>query len=148
MNIPLATSWHSHLKEVFQTKKYQELLMFLEKEYDSKNIYPPQNKIYEALNLLPLERVTIVIIGQDPYHKEGQAQGLSFSVPKGNKLPPSLRNIYKELEYDLGISKDYTNGDLHSWVHQGVLLLNSVLTVEEASPNSHKLYEIFAQVHP
>lgn len=105
-------------------------------EYN-KDIYPKKESIFKALELTPLKDVKVVILGQDPYHGEGQANGLSFSVNKGIKLPPSLRNIYKELEQDLGIPTP-THGDLTNWSKQGVLLLNSVLTVEKGKPGSHK----------
>jgi len=113
--------------------KESKTLLF--KEYP--NIYPPKEQIFRALKLTPFENIKVVILGQDPYHGEGQANGLAFSVNKGIKVPPSLRNIYKELESDLNI-KSPLHGDLTSWAKQGVLLLNSVLTVEKDNPGSHK----------
>ena len=101
------------------------------------NIFPPKKQIFRALELTPFENIKVVILGQDPYHGEGEANGLAFSVNKGIKLPPSLRNIYKELESDLGV-KPPIQGDLTSWAKQGVLLLNSVLTVEKDKPGSHR----------
>ncbi len=102
------------------------------------HIFPPESLVYRALELTPIERVRVVILGQDPYHGPGQANGLAFSVNKGVRLPPSLQNIYKEIERDLNTKKDFTNGDLELWATQGVLLLNSALTVEEGKPGSHK----------
>lgn len=100
-------------------------------------IYPPKELIFRALELTPFENIKVVILGQDPYHGEGEANGLAFSVNKGVKLPPSLRNIYEELKSDMGI-KIPNHGDLTSWAKQGVLLLNSVLTVEKDKPASHR----------
>lgn len=104
---------------------------------NSPQVYPPKELIFRALELTTLEKVKVVILGQDPYHGKGEANGLAFSVNKGIKLPPSLRNIYKELETDLGI-KPALHGDLTSWAKQGVLLLNSVLTVKKDKPGSHR----------
>lgn len=110
--------------------------MNLEEIYkDGKKIYPPKYHVFRAMELCPLDKVKVVILGQDPYHGPGQANGLAFSVNKGITLPPSLRNIFKELESDLRIKNTY--GDLTSWAKQGVLLLNTVLTVEEGKPGSH-----------
>lgn len=106
---------------------------------EQAEIYPPKRQEFQALELCPPEEVRVVILGQDPYHEPGQAMGLSFSVPEGVKLPPSLRNIYTELESDLGIPpKD--SGNLSHWARQGVLLLNTVLTVERGKANSHSLW--------
>ncbi|MDD8048879.1 MAG: uracil-DNA glycosylase [Thomasclavelia sp.] len=127
--------------EIVKTEKskdyYNSLHSFVENEYNSKVIYPPKNEIFRALNLCSFEDVKVVILGQDPYHEKGQANGLAFSVTKNTKIPPSLVNIYKELHDDLGI-KIPNNGDLTPWAKQGVLLLNNVLTVEEGKANSHK----------
>ena len=109
--------------------------MFINKEYKEKIVYPPKRDILRALKLTDYNDVKVVILGQDPYHGENEANGLSFSVNEGIKLPPSLKNIYKELYDDLGITK--TTGDLTSWANQGVLLLNSVLTVLKDTPTSH-----------
>lgn len=106
-------------------------------EYQTKTIYPDEQAIFTAFTLCSFEDVQVVILGQDPYHGAGQAQGLSFSVPDGMKLPPSLRNIYKELESDLGLTPN-TSGNLTNWAKQGVLLLNSTLTVEAGKPGSHQ----------
>ncbi|EAL3833223.1 uracil-DNA glycosylase, partial [Campylobacter upsaliensis] len=104
-----------------------------------KNIYPPANLTFNAFNLTPLNSLKIVLLGQDPYHKQNQAMGLSFSVPKGVPIPPSLRNIFKELNADLGV-KIPQNGDLSAWARQGVLLLNAIFSVEENKPLSHSLW--------
>lgn len=109
----------------------------MDKAFKEKNIYPPREEIFRALELSSYKNTKVIILGQDPYYNYGQAQGLSFSVNKGVKLPPSLRNIYKEMETDLGI-KPANSGSLISWAKQGVLLLNASLTVEEKKPNSHK----------
>jgi uracil-DNA glycosylase len=112
-------------------------MIFLEKEYMTKNIFPPKENVFEIFNKLDYQNIKVVILGQDPYHKKGQCHGPAFSVLPGVKIPPSLRNIYKELEaeYMKPIEKD---GYLNSWVEQGVFLLNSVLTVEEGKANSHQ----------
>ena len=106
-------------------------------EYQTKEIYPPRDHVFEALKLTPYKNVKVVIVGQDPYHGVGEAHGLSFSVQKGVKIPPSLQNIYKELDDDLGI-KPRMDGDLTSWAREGVLLLNAVLTVQKDKPASHR----------
>ena len=116
---------------------YQELLAFVQKRREEVSVFPEEKNVFRALELTPFESVKVVILGQDPYHGFGQAHGLSFSVQKGIPLPPSLRNIYKELQEDLG-GELPTEGDLSHWAKQGVLLLNTVLTVEEGNANSHK----------
>lgn len=131
-------SWDELLKDDFNSKHYQKLRQFLKKEYFTKTIYPPMDDIFNALKFTDFNDVKAVILGQDPYHGEGQAHGLCFSVKKGIKPPPSLINIYKEQKQDLGIDQPLDNGDLTKWTKQGVLLLNTVLTVRKASPNSHK----------
>lgn len=115
---------------------FNELNSNLDKMYKDKVVYPPKKDLYRAFDLCEYLDTKLVIIGQDPYHGEGQANGLAFSVYKDTKIPPSLRNIYKELESDLGIVK--TDGELEGWAEQGVLLLNKILSVEEASPAAHK----------
>ncbi|MCF0116702.1 MAG: uracil-DNA glycosylase, partial [Bacilli bacterium] len=110
---------------------------FLKQEYQSKTIYPKQENILKAFKFTPYEEIKVVIIGQDPYHEEGQAQGLAFSVPDKFTLPPSLRNIYKEIQNDLNVEMDFTNGDLTYLTSQGVLLLNTILTVEKGKALSH-----------
>lgn len=130
--------WRGVLNDFFKTKTYIQLSDFIESEYSSKQIFPKREDIFRAFCLTPFSRVKVVIIGQDPYHDEGQACGLCFSVPDGVVVPPSLKNIYKEIYTDTGVKKDTTDGVLDSWAKQGVLLLNSVLTVFAHSPASHR----------
>ena len=132
----IGNSWDKVLKEMFDSKEYQAFFQKIEKEYQNKIIYPKKENIYNALKLTPYENVKVVIVGQDPYHGENEAHGLSFSVQRGIKLPPSLKNIYKEISNDLNIVEPNC-GDLTSWAKEGVLLLNSVLTVEKDKPASH-----------
>ena len=127
--------WDAVLKEEYEKNYFKNIAMFINKEYKEKIVYPPKIDILRALKLTDYNDVKVVILGQDPYHGENEANGLSFSVNEGIKLPPSLKNIYKELYDDLGITK--TTGDLTSWANQGVLLLNSVLTVLKDTPTSH-----------
>ena len=135
--VDIEESWYNLLENEFEKTYFNNLRDFVKNEYKSKQIFPPPKLIFNAFNLTPVKKVKVIIIGQDPYHKEGQAHGLSFSVPKKIKTPPSLMNIYKELESDIG--KDIPNhGLLEDWANQGVLLLNSVLTVESGKANSHK----------
>ena len=131
------TTWDEILAEEMQKDYYQELLAFVQKRREEVSVFPEEKNVFRALELTPFESVKVVILGQDPYHGFGQAHGLSFSVQKGIPLPPSLRNIYKELQEDLG-GELPTEGDLSHWAKQGVLLLNTVLTVEEGNANSHK----------
>ncbi|MGT4663860.1 uracil-DNA glycosylase [Enterococcus hirae] len=130
-------SWQTILTDEFEKEYYQKLRNFLKKEYTTQKIHPDMYHIYEALELTPYEKVKVVILGQDPYHGVKQAHGLSFSVQPGVKIPPSLNNIYKELQSDLGISP-VKHGNLVSWAKQGVLLLNTVLTVREGQAYSHR----------
>lgn len=131
-------TWNAALQEEFGKPYMQGLSQFLEAEADAgKVIFPPRDDLFSALNLTPLPDVKVVILGQDPYHGQGQAHGLSFSVRKGVKLPPSLKNIYKELSSDLGIDPA-SHGFLDHWARQGVLLLNAVLTVESGKANAHQ----------
>ncbi|MCL2513553.1 MAG: uracil-DNA glycosylase [Oscillospiraceae bacterium] len=132
----IGNNWDEILKDAFQSEAYQNLRGFLKSEYGSARIYPPMNDIFNALKFTPPENVKIVLIGQDPYINEGQAHGLAFSVKSGLK-PPSLQNIYKELHSDLGILPA-ESGCLIPWAQQGVLLLNTVLTVRAGLSNSHK----------
>ena len=136
--IQLDAGWKSGLSEFLLSPKVDELKDFLvqEKKAD-KIIYPPSSLIFNALNTTPLANVKVVILGQDPYHGPNQAHGLSFSVQKGVAIPPSLRNIFHELNTDLGVVKPI-HGDLTRWAEQGVLLLNAVLTVEAGQPTSHQ----------
>lgn len=136
MTLP-ENSWGKFLDEIWASPKLRDLQRFLEKEIQNKSVYPSAASVFRALELTPLEKVRVVILGQDPYHGEGQAQGLAFSVPKGVKLPPSLRNIFKELSEDLGCAIP-TSGDLQSWAEKGVLLLNTSLTVEAGKAGSHQ----------
>ena len=131
------TTWNEILAEEMQKDYYQELQAFVQKRRAEVRVFPEEKNVFTALELTPFESVKVVILGQDPYHGFGQAHGLSFSVQKGTPLPPSLKNIYKELQDDIG--GDFpTEGDLSHWAKQGVLLLNTVLTVEEGNANSHK----------
>ncbi len=129
-------SWSELLKAEMSKDYFKNIMKVLNKEYENFRIYPPQEDIMKAFLLTPLDKVKVVIIGQDPYHEEGQAMGLSFSVHKGIPLPKSLINIYKELHDDLGIETP-TTGDLTSWAKQGVLLLNTILTVRQGDALSH-----------
>ena len=120
-----------------QQPYYQELEQFVSQEYATKTIYPPRTRVFHCFNFKDYEDIKVVIIGQDPYHEEHQANGLAFSVERGVKIPPSLVNIYKEAHDDVGIDIP-THGDLSAWANQGVLLLNTVLTVRAHQANSHK----------
>ena len=131
------TTWNEILAEEMQKDYYQELQAFIQKRRAEVRVFPEEKNVFNALELTPFESVKVVILGQDPYHGFGQAHGLSFSVQKGIPLPPSLKNIYKELQEDIGGDLP-TEGDLTHWAKQGVLLLNTVLTVEEGNANSHK----------
>jgi uracil-DNA glycosylase len=136
--IQLEHSWKIRLQAEFEKPYMQNLKVFLqEQKQQGKVIYPPGKQIFAALNSVPFDKVKVVILGQDPYHGPGQAHGLCFSVPDGVSLPPSLKNIFKELQNDLGI-KPKVNGNLTAWAEQGVLLLNSVLTVEAGQAGSHQ----------
>jgi len=143
--INLESSWLKVLKDEFEKPYMKNLSIFLNSEKkNNKIIYPPGSKIFNALNLTPFTSVKVIILGQDPYHGQNQANGLSFSVEIGNKIPPSLQNIFKELNSDLNILPSQ-HGDLSNWAKQGVLLLNTILTVESSKPSSHsdKGWEIF-----
>ena len=134
-------TWVEFFKTV-QEKDYSKTLHdFLDREYASHICYPPRNLVFNAFKLTPLENVKVVIIGQDPYHEPGQAMGLSFSVPKGIGVPPSLINIYKEIQNEYNIKVDMSNGDLTYLAQQGVLLLNSILSVRAHAPMSHNIKE-------
>ncbi|MEN0088741.1 MAG: uracil-DNA glycosylase [Pseudomonadota bacterium] len=137
-DIQLHESWREPLRAQFNSIEMQSLKAFLQSERQAgKTIFPRPAHWFAALDAVPLDEVKVVILGQDPYHGPGQAHGLSFSVPQGVRVPPSLLNIYKELEGDLGIAPA-NHGNLQSWANQGVLLLNSVLTVEAHKAASHK----------
>lgn len=133
----IGNDWDEALKVIWNSNGFKNFYNKIMAEYDTKTIYPPKNYIFNALKLTSFKDTKVVIVGQDPYHEEHQAHGLSFSVQKGVKLPPSLQNIYKELESDLGI-KPRVDGDLTGWAKQGVLLLNAVLTVEKGHAGSHR----------
>ncbi len=142
--VMIEDSWYEVLKQEFMAAYFQDLIAFLKKEKSEHIIYPPGGLIFKAFDSTPFEKVKVVILGQDPYHGKGQAEGLSFSVPLGVTCPPSLKNIYKEMRDDLGI-QPVSHGHLAAWAEQGVLLLNSVLTVRASQPGSHrnKGWELF-----
>jgi uracil-DNA glycosylase len=145
MDVKIEESWKHALKDEFEKDYFIKLTEFVRGEYLSgKTIYPEPKNIFNAFNLCPLDKVRVVIIGQDPYHEPGQAHGLCFSVQNGIDLPPSLVNIYKEIESDIG-HKSITHGDLTAWANQGVLLLNSTLSVQAhlAASHSGKGWETF-----
>ena len=133
----LPPSWQSAVGEELDKPYFQALRVFLDQERVAHTVFPPEDQVFTALKVTPYEQVKVFLLGQDPYHDDGQAQGLCFSVPLGIKPPPSLVNIFKELHNDLGC-RIPNNGCLIPWARQGVLLLNAVLTVRAHSPNSHK----------
>lgn len=133
----LNNDWAALLDSEFEKPYYQKLRDQLKEEYQTRSVYPDMHEIFAALHLTPYQETKVVIIGQDPYHGQGQAHGLSFSVQPGIKVPPSLRNIYQELREDLGCETP-EHGYLASWAEQGVMLLNTVLTVRAHEPNSHR----------
>ncbi|MEX2512730.1 MAG: uracil-DNA glycosylase [Cyclobacteriaceae bacterium] len=144
MNVKIENSWKATLDEEFNKPYFSDLAEFVRKEYLHKTIYPKGRHIFNAFELCPIEKVKVVILGQDPYHGPGQAHGLSFSVQEGIPFPPSLINIFKELKNDLGIPVP-SHGNLEKWAKQGVLLLNATLTVEAHKAGSHQNqgWEIF-----
>lgn len=133
----IGNSWDEYLGSEFAKPYYQQLRKFLDVEYEKHTIYPPARLLYSALRLCSYEQVKVVILGQDPYHQPQQAMGLAFSVPPGIAVPPSLQNIYKEIYHEYGYPLPHT-GDLRPWAKQGVLLLNTVLSVRENTPFSHR----------
>lgn len=137
MNVKIDNSWREHIGAEFEKPYFSALTDFVRHEYTTTTCYPPGSLIFNAFNLCPFDRVKAVIIGQDPYHEPGQAQGLSFSVPEGVPFPPSLQNIFKEIQLDLGKPMPPT-GDLTRWAEQGVLLLNATLTVRAHQAASHQ----------
>ncbi len=141
--VNIGNSWDEILKDEFKKDYYLKLREFLKEEYSTRIIYPDMYNIFNALKYTAYEDVKVVLLGQDPYHEPGQAQGLCFSVPSDLKKPPSLVNMYKELKDELGI--DRTSGSLEDWARQGVLLLNAVLTVRKGAAGSHagKGWEVF-----
>ena len=133
----IGNDWDEKLKVIWDSEGFKKFYQLVEDEYQNKTIFPPKDHIFEALKLTSYKDTRVVIVGQDPYHGEGEAHGLSFSVQKGVKIPPSLQNIYKELNDDLGIPPK-NNGDLTNWAKSGVLMLNAVLTVVKDTPASHR----------
>ncbi|WMJ74765.1 uracil-DNA glycosylase [Cytophagaceae bacterium ABcell3] len=144
MFLDIDVSWKSVLEGEFEKSYFQQLKSFVETDQEMHVIYPPQHLIFSAFRFCPFDKVKAVIIGQDPYHGEGQANGLCFSVNDGVKCPPSLKNIFKELKSDIG-KEIPANGNLEHWAKQGVLLLNATLTVRAGTPGSHqkKGWEVF-----
>ena len=137
MNVRIEESWKKRLGGEFDQQYFVNLTNYVRQEYMLHTCYPPGKLIFNAFNLCPFDEVKVVIIGQDPYHEPGQAMGLSFSVPEGVMMPPSLVNIFKEIQMDLGTPMPQ-NGDLTRWAKQGVLLLNATLTVQAHLANSHQ----------
>ncbi|MGR6870827.1 uracil-DNA glycosylase [Pseudomonas sp. HK3] len=142
----LDASWQAYFSSQLSQPYMQTLLEYVEEEYVDETVYPPKGNVWDAFKLTALSNVRVVIMGQDPYHGAGQAHGLSFSVQDNIKIPPSLKNIFKELNRDLGLTVS-DSGNLQAWAEQGVLLLNSCLTVRESEPASHSKqgWEVFTQ---
>jgi uracil-DNA glycosylase len=137
MNVKISESWKVHLQEEFEKEYFKKLVEFVKEEYRTKKVYPPGSKIFNAFEKCSFENCRVVILGQDPYHGEGQANGLCFSVADGVKMPPSLVNIFKEIKEDLG-KEIPKSGNLERWAEQGVLLLNATLTVRAGEAGSHQ----------
>ena len=137
----MSSSWKDFFEKEKEKAYFRKLEEFLDNEYKNKVIYPPRDLVFNAFSLCPLDKIKVVIIGQDPYHEPNQAMGLSFSVPSTCKVPPSLKNIYKEIEVDCNEIFFNKDGDLTYLANQGVLLLNSILTVEQGKPLSHNIKE-------
>ncbi len=135
--VKITEEWDSLLEREFSSPEYQKLRAFLKKEYSERTVYPSMYDMFNSMKKTPFSGVKVVLLGQDPYHNEGQAMGLSFSVPKGVDIPPSLVNIFKEIKSETGLEMP-RHGDLTGWAEQGVLLLNAVLTVRAHEANSHK----------
>ena len=136
MNYKVNNNWDIILKDEYEKEYFKNLLNYINEEYDNKTVYPLKENIFKALEYTDYNDIKVVILGQDPYHGEGEAQGLSFSIPNDIRITPSLRNIFKELKNDLNIER--TNTDLSDWAKQGILLLNAILTVCKDTPLSHK----------
>lgn len=136
-DVKIEPTWKTVLKSEFEKPYWEKLTEFVRSQYLKGKVYPPAKNIFRAFDLCPIDKVKVVIVGQDPYHGERQANGLSFAVNEGVTHPPSLKNIYKEINNDLGI-EPINSGDLSRWASQGVLMLNSVLTVSAGNPASHK----------
>ena len=137
MTLQIHSSWEKPLQTEFESLPFKQLIAFLKTEYSTHRCYPPENQIFNAFEYCPFDQVKVILLGQDPYHGMGQAQGLSFSVPKNIKHPPSLINIFKEIENDLG-NPYPKSGNLERWAKQGILLLNATLTVREGEAGSHQ----------
>lgn len=135
--VKITNEWDEILSDVFASEKYLALRQFLKAEYSTQQIFPSMYDIFNSMKYTAFDDIKVVLLGQDPYHNEGQAMGLSFSVPDGEKVPPSLVNMYKELHDETGMEIP-NSGNLIGWARQGVLLLNAVLTVRAHQPNSHK----------
>ncbi len=138
MEVKIEESWKKVLQKEFDEKYFGNLIEFIKSEYQKTTVYPPAKFIFNAFNLTPFDEVNVVILGQDPYHGPNQANGLAFSVNDKIPTPPSLVNIYKEIESDLGVKTKNTNGNLENWARQGVLMLNATLTVRAAQAGSHQ----------
>jgi len=138
MEVKIEKSWGKVLAEEFDQDYFTKLAAFVKREYLNSAVYPPAKFIFRAFELTPFDQVKVVVLGQDPYHGAGQANGLCFAVGQGQRLPPSLQNIYKEIESDLGHVSSSLTGDLENWAKQGVLLLNATLTVRAHAPASHQ----------
>ena len=138
MQIKLHPSWEERLSTEIGKNYFKKLELFLDREYLSKKNYPPKEQIFTAFNACSFDQIKVVIIGQDPYHQINQAHGLAFSVQDDIKIPPSLKNIFKEIESDLGQPSQIKNGNLTLWASQGIFLLNSLLTVQDSKPMSHQ----------
>ncbi|MDE6654376.1 MAG: uracil-DNA glycosylase [Muribaculaceae bacterium] len=136
-NVKIEKSWHDALQHEFDKPYFEHLINFVKSEYATKRIFPPGSRIFAAFDACPFDKVKVVILGQDPYHDDGQANGLCFSVAPGVPMPPSLVNIFREVSSDIGIPIP-TDGDLSRWAKQGVLLLNATLTVEAHRAGSHQ----------
>lgn len=136
MNYKVNNNWDIILKDEYEKEYFKNLLNYINEEYNNKTVYPLKENIFKALEYTDYNDIKVVILGQDPYHGEGEAQGLSFSIPNDIRITPSLRNIFKELKNDLNIER--TNTDLSDWAKQGILLLNAILTVCKDTPLSHK----------
>lgn len=137
-DVKIEPSWKAVLSEEFGKDYFKQLREFVKEEYQHAIIYPPPKSIFRAFDLCPFDKVEVVILGQDPYHGPGQANGLCFAVSEGQRLPPSLQNIFKEMEGDLGMPHEHRTGDLERWAKQGVLLLNATLTVRARQAGSHQ----------
>jgi uracil-DNA glycosylase len=137
MDVRIEKKWKHILEDQFTSDYFVSLTGFIREEYRKSVVYPPGKLIFNAFDLCPFDKVRVVIIGQDPYHNPGQAHGLCFSVPDGTGYPPSLLNIFKEIKSDIGVNP-HNSGDLTRWAHQGVLLLNAILTVRQNQPGSHQ----------